>query len=606
MKVRKDIILLITSASGLLVGCLLLFFGARSAAEIVWGFGGLAGLVPAISWVVASIKQKDFGADILAIFSLVGTLATKNFLAASIISLMLATGRSLESWAEARAERELTSLMARVPQFAHVVAKDGSLSNISIDLVEINNRVYVKSGEVVPVDGVLISIAEVDESALTGEPLPVTKDAGEPLQSGVVNTGSGFEMIATATAELSTYAAIIRLVTQAQSHSSSSIRLANKWSARFLPIALLFAILTFTFTHSLARTIAVLVTATPCPLILAVPVAVVSGISRAAKAGILVKSGSVLEQLTKIRVVLLDKTGTLTHGGPKVSQISWAPISSEREVLSIAASLDQFSPHVVARAILAEAKRQEVEILPTTNVTETHGQGVSGKIFDMNFFVGQVAHLPSWPNWLDQNHSLMVGVYRDQELLGVIGLDDPIRDESLTLLTALRKLEVEKIYLVTGDRLESAQIVADQVGITDIFASVSAEDKLNIVATAQQEYPGGVLFVGDGINDAPALTKADVGIAMGSRGISAASEAADAVIVVDSIGKLIAAIKIAKLAVRKAFQAATIGMSLSLLAMTMASFGWLTSSVGAGVQEFIDALAVLWALTTLTSSKTSH
>ncbi|MEI6649019.1 MAG: heavy metal translocating P-type ATPase, partial [Actinomycetes bacterium] len=557
MKLGKNKLLLLVASLSLFIGAIFLVFDASIISECFWAFGGIAGLIPAVTWVFVSMKNREYGADILAVFSLIGTLLTKNFLAASIISLMLATGRTLEDWAEKRAERELTALMSRVPQIAHLLDSNGKISDLEIALVEVGQRILVKSGEVVPTDGVLESAAELDQSALTGEPLPVLKQRGDPVQSGVLNTGNNVEMVATSTAEASTYAAIIRLVKQAQSHSSSSIRLANTWSARFLPIAVLMGVLTLILSHSVARMVAVFVTATPCPLILAVPVAVVSGISRAAKNGVLVKSGSVLEQLTKIRVVLLDKTGTLTRGGPEVSQVSWAPESSEREVLRIAASLDQFSPHVVARAITLEAARQEIDLVAAVSIEETHGHGISGKIDGRAIFVGQIELVPPW---LIQSHALMVGVYQDEVLLGVIGLEDPIRSESITLLDSLKSLGVAKVYLVTGDRLESAQTVADQVGITEIFASVTAEEKLRIVDSAQIEFPGGVLFVGDGINDAPALTKADVGIAMGSRGISAASEAADAVIVVDSLGKLVTAIEIAKTSVNRALQAATIGM----------------------------------------------
>ena len=602
MKRKLVWLLLLVSAFTLTIGAIFHFTHHIWAAGFIWAIGGVAGLIPALTWVIRSFIHRQMGSDILAVFSLVGTLLTNNMLASAIVSLMLSTGRVLESWAEGQAERQLKSLLARVPRIAHLLNPDGSLTDIAADAVIAGNRLVIKSGEIVPVDGEVITPALLDESALTGEPLPVSHAPSEIISSGVVNAAANFEMVATSVAADSTYAGIIRLVEKAQASSAPSVRLANKWALRFVPIALGLSLATLLISHSVARMVAVLVTATPCPLILAVPIAVVSGMSRAAKLGVVIKGGAVLELIANAEVVMLDKTGTLTHGGPAITAIHSAPFSSATEILQIAASIDQHSNHVIAKAILNEARAEGVALKPATNIFEEHGVAIHGEIKGEKFSVGQFSERP---DWLTISYPLMVGVKSGELLIGVIGLADPIRAEAAEMMAALRDVNIKRILLVTGDRMESAKLVADEVGITDIFASVTAQGKLDLVAEAMQSSKGSVIFVGDGINDAPALAAATVGIAMGARGASAASESADAVIVEDSIQKLVHVIQVAKFARSKALQSAQVGMGLSLVAMIAASFGLLTSAVGAGTQEVIDVVAILWALTTLNFKVTS-
>ena len=593
---RVEWSLFLLAALSLVTGSIFLYFHLSLTAEWLWAIGGVAGLVPSILWVIESIRKRDYGADILAVLSLVGTLATKNMLAAAIISLMLATGRILESWASGHAERELKSLLSRVPRISHLISDVGSISDIIVSEIRQDHRLLIKSGEVVPVDGFLRTIATLDESALTGEPLPITRDTGELISSGVLNAGANFEMLAANDAASSTYAGIIRLVEKAQAESSPAVRMANRWAIRFIPIALLMGIGTLILTHDISRMVAVFVTATPCPLILAVPIAVVSGMSRAAKIGVVIKGGAVLEQLADAEVVMLDKTGTLTHGGPTVMDILSDPQTSPEEILQIAASIDQHSNHVIARAIVQAAVEREIPFVVASKVNEVHGVGVSASINGIPHEIGQFEISPPW---LKKSYPLMVGVSKNGVLIGVIGMADPIRTEALEVLTKLRKANIRRTFLVTGDRLESAQEIAKQVGITDIHASVSSQGKLDLVEEVKRQTRGSVIFIGDGINDAPALAAATVGIAMGARGASAASESADVVIVEDSIGKLAEVIDIARVAHRKALQSAQVGMGLSLLAMIAAGMGFLTASVGAGIQELIDVIAILWALTTL-------
>jgi cation transport ATPase len=349
------------------------------------------------------------------------------------------------------------------------------------------------------------------------------------------------------------------------------------------------------------RAVAVLVAATPCPLILAVPIAIVAGLSQAAKNGAIIKGGGVLELLARTDTVLLDKTGTLTHGGPAVSDINSRPGLSDDEVLQIAASVDQYSPHIVAKALVQEARTRGLALSTCTEIEEIAGHEIAANLTGSRIVVGQFKVEP--PRWLHFSQPLMVAVSKDGQLVGVIGLDDPIRAESKQMVSDLRAAGVEHIALVTGDREETAQEVAKSVGITEIYSRVTAAGKLEITEAAKLISSGSVIVVGDGINDAPALAAADVGVAMGARGASAASEAADVVIVEDSIDRLTHAIRIAKASRTKALQAAGIGMSLSFIVMGTGAFGITNASQGAIAQEVIDVIAILWALTALKSSK---
>jgi heavy metal translocating P-type ATPase len=594
---EKGRLLFYTTATTLFLGIVTNTSFSHVLAQVIWAIGGAFGLIPATKWVIDEIRRRVMGSDILAILSLLGTLLTGEMFAAAVVSLMLATGRMLESWAEGQAERQLRSLLRRLPRRAHIVNDDGSLTEINADEIKVNDHLMVRSGEVVPADGLLLMTAVLDESALTGEPLPKTRFESEVILSGVLNAGAQFRFTATNTSQDSTYAGIIRLVESAQASSAPSVRIANKWALRFVPIALVMAGAAWLITGQFSRAVVVLVTATPCPLILAVPITVVAGMSQAAKHGAVIKGGVILELLARTEVVLLDKTGTLTHGGPAVSEIATIPGVDKNDILRFAASLDQYSPHIVAKAIVAAAFERGLPVSAATEIHEEHGHGIVGTVDYKRIMVGQVEN--ARPDWLTFTHPLLVAVTVDGLLSGIIGLSDPLRAEAREMVGALRNSGVNKVLLVTGDRIETAQEVANSVGITEVHASVSASGKLALVHQEMERATGTVVVVGDGINDAPALAAADVGIAMGARGATAASEAADIVIVEDSLDRLTQAISIAKNARKKALQAAGIGMLLSLFAMTAGVFGLLNAGQGAVLQEFIDVIAILWALTTL-------
>jgi heavy metal translocating P-type ATPase len=564
-----------------------------------WFFAGLLGLIPAINWFINDLRRRTMGSDVLAILSISGSLITDEYLAASVISLMLASGRVLESWAEGRAERELKSLINRMPQVVHRISDQGAIEEVTVNQIVIGDKLLVRSGEITATDGYLNELATLDESALTGEPLPVSRGEGDEVSSGVVNAGAPFTFTARTTADRSTYSGIVKLVESAQAKSAPGIRIANAWAIGFVPLALLMAGGAWLVTGDVKRAVAVLVIATPCPLILAVPIAIVAGLSQAAKRGVIIKGGAILELLAKTDTVLLDKTGTLTHGGPAITEINTAPGISDDELLTLAASIDQFSPHIVAKALVSESRKRNLKLLPVTDIVEEPGHHIAGLVNGKRIKVGQLTQ--GKPNWLHFDHPLMVAVEQDGNLIGAIGLEDPIRPESMAMVRALRKMGVAHVALVTGDREDTAQEVASQVGITEVYAKITAAGKLEIARRAQERSPGSVVVVGDGINDAPALAAADVGVAMGARGASAASEAADVVIVEDSIAQLTYAIRIAKASRAKAMQAAGVGMGLALIGMLLGAAGLLSPSQGAIAQEFIDVIAILWALTALRS-----
>ena len=590
--------LLYSSTTALALGLIFKYF-LNISADIPWAIGGFIGLIPSIKWVLDELKDKQMGSDVLAIFSIVGALAIREFFAAAVISFMLASGRALESWAEGRADFALKSLIDRMPKLANRITKTGQLEVIKIEDVEINNRLLVKSGEIIPVDGIAQETCYLDQSALTGEPMPVLLEKAGSVISGTINAGNAFEMIASGNVSQSTYSGIVTMVRNSRAQSSPNIRLANKWALRFVPITIAMAALTYLLTGDASRTVAVLVVATPCPLILAVPIALVSGMSRATKSGAVIKGGAVLEKLSRAEIVLLDKTGTVTHGGPVITEIVTSSGINHEYALQMAASLDQYSPHVVAKSLVDEAKNRGISLLSASNVVEEHGKEVSGEIDGVLIRVGAApTDLPSWANL---KQPLIVALHINNQLIAIFGLEDPIRSESKKTISDLHKLGVIEIVMVTGDKEETASIVARELGINRVIANSSPETKLNVVHEYRNKVSGSVIVVGDGINDAPALAASDVGIAMGARGASAASEAADVVIIEDSIDRVVSAISIAKLSHSKALQASIGGMGLALIAMFAAAFNQLTPSQGAIVQEFIDLLAIMWALTTLRS-----
>ena len=561
-----------------------------------WPFmvGSAVGAGLAIRMVWVSIREREVGSDVLALISIIASALLSEWLAGSIIALMLATGQALESWAAGRARRQLEALVQRAPRTVQLVDVDGVITEHPIADVRIGDTFLVRTGEVVPVDGRLLAFGSFDESALTGEPLPRSRQIGEEVPSGVSNAGSPVELVAVTTAETSTYSALVRLVENAKAHSAPGVRIANRYALWFVPLSIGLALATWLVTGNVHAAVSVVVAATPCPLILAVPIAIIAGISQTAKQGAIIKDGSALEQLARSQVLLVDKTGTLTHGGPEVTNIQVAPGWKPEQILQIATGLELASAHVLAKAVVRAAQVREILPAKASKVHEVLGEGLVGVVNGQTIRVGRL--LEPVPSWVTISQSLQICVAKENEVIGVIDLEDPIREETVGTIQELRKLGIERILLVTGDRKPAAESVGAIVGVDEVFAECRPEDKLELVGIEKTKAKGAVLVVGDGINDSPALAAADVGVAMGARGATAASETASVVIVEDSIARLADAIRTAKGARNRALQAAGIGMGLSVVAMISGAFGLVSITENAIAQEFIDAAAILWAL----------
>ncbi|UOX90616.1 cadmium-translocating P-type ATPase [Amycolatopsis sp. FBCC-B4732] len=582
------------------------WLAAPVAANAVWAAADLVTLIPAAVWVVADLRAKRWGADLLAVLALVATLAVGEYLAGAIVAAMVATGRVLEAGARRRASRNLTALLDRAPRVAHLRTETGQ-ETVPVEEVRSGQLIVVLPGEVVPVDGVLPDGGTFDESALTGEPLPVTRPAAETVHSGVVNAGAAVDVRASAAAADSAYAGVVRLAEQAAARTARVARIADRVAIWFLPAALLIAALAWLLSGEPGRAVAVLVTATPCPLLLAVPIAVTGGMSRASKAGVVVKDGAALEALGRASVLLMDKTGTVTRGRPEITDVVCAPEHDVAGVLACAAGVEQYSPHVLAAAVVRAAASAGVTPAAAEDVTEEVGAGVRGRAGGREVRVGRSrrAGLPAWARGAARRGRLdlasVLWVEFDGEPVAALLAKDPIRPDAARTMRRLRAAGIGEVRLLTGDRVDNAQEVAAMLGLDDVDAEVTPAGKVAAVAAACAR--GVTVMTGDGVNDAPALAAADVGVALGSRGATAAAQAADAVILDDRLDRLADAAEIARRSHRLAVQSAVAGTLLSLLAMLAAAGGFLVPVAGALVQEAIDVVVILNALRALGDRK---
>ncbi|HZD73377.1 MAG TPA: heavy metal translocating P-type ATPase [Actinomycetota bacterium] len=599
-------LLLAASVLGLAVGGVLHLAGQPDAASLAWALTTAVGIVPLLASVVAGFRRREPGVDLIALLAMVGAVLLEEFLAGAVIALMLASGRALEARASGRASRELQALLERAPRSAHRY-QDGELVVVPVGEVATGDRLLVMQGEVIPVDGRLEAAhAVLDESALTGESLPVERERGDPVRSGAVNAGPAVDLRATAAAADSTYAGIVRLVEQAQSHKAPFVRLANRYALAFVPLTLLIAGAAWLLARDPVRGLAVLVVATPCPLILAAPIAIVSGMSRAARRGIIVKDGGALETLATGRVLLLDKTGTLTAGSPRLREVKTFGQVEPAELLRLAASLDQASPHPLAAAITTAARQRGLALSLPTGVEERHGAGIRGLVDGHALALGNAEwaagpELPAAARALRHRGTLdgasCVFAAVDGQPAGALVLEDPLRPEAARVLRALRRAGIRRIVMVSGDHAEVAESLGVAVGVDQVLSERDPADKVDAVEAARGE--GVAVMVGDGVNDAPALAAADVGVAMGARGATASSESADVVLTVDRLDRLAEAMRIARRSRAIAEQSVLVGMGLSLVAMLVAAGGWLIPVVGAVVQEAIDVAVILNALRAL-------
>jgi heavy metal translocating P-type ATPase len=526
-------------------------------------------------------------------------------LAAAVVALMYAGGQYLENFAARRARREMTALLERAPRSA-LRYQDGKLEEVGLDAITPGDRILVRQGDVVPVDGAVAKgTALLDQSTLTGESLPVRHDINAPVMSGATNVGEAFDLTASHRAAESTFAGIVRLIETAQKSKAPMSRLADRFALVFLAVTVFIAAAAWLWTGDPIRAVAVLVVATPCPLILAVPVALVAGLSRAAKHGILIKGGKALETLASIRALVIDKTGTLTEGRAQLVATNLVSTIAADEILRLAASLDQASRHVIAQTIVSEARARGLALSLPGKTIEAPGEGIEGEVEGRNVIVGGVKfvaakigvpHRSLQKNMLAPG-SVAVAVAIDGAAAGVLILADQLRAGTEQLLRDIRSLGVEHISLATGDRREVALDISAGLSLDDVRWELTPDQKVLLVL-AERKY-GPVMMIGDGVNDAPALAAADLGVAMGAKGAAASAEAADVVLLVDQLDRILPAMKIARRSRRIALESVYAGIGLSVGGMIAAAFGFLAPVEGALFQEAIDVAVIFNALRAL-------
>ncbi len=582
----------------------------------------LAGLVQVPFWIIsayalviagvelvrmiARLREGVFGIDVLAIIAIVATVAVGEYVASLIVVLMLTGGQALEDYAEGAAERELTQLLDREPREAHRLEPDGTVRDIPVDEVAIGDRLLVRSGEVVPVDGILRSAANAfDESSLTGESLPVQKRAGDGVMSGAVTGIVAATIEATALARDSHYQAIVALVKGARADRAPVVRLADRYAVPFTIVSLVIAAAAWIVSGDPERFAEVLVLATPCPLLLAAPIAFLGGMSRAARSGVVVKNGGVLEILARVRTVVFDKTGTLTAGRPRITAVD-ARDGDADGLLALVASAEQASSHVLAASLVAEARSRGLALRPVLSAREAEAAGVSADLGDVQVDVGTLAFIrrrdPATERSAVEPGELVIYVAVDGRSAGTIRAADTVRPEARAAVSALRELGVADILMLTGDARATADHVAGATGIDRVQAECLPVDKVTTVRDAASRP---VVMVGDGVNDAPALAVAEVGIAMGARGASAASEAAGAVVLVEDLSTIPGVVRIGRDTVRIALQSIWLGIALSLGLMLVATTGLIPATVGAGLQEVVDLFTILNALRAIGRRRTT-
>ena len=589
-----------------LIGLGLDLGGVDTAAHWVLGAGALIATIPLISDMIKTLQSGHFGIDVLAATAIITSVILGQYWAAIVIVLMLTGGESLEEYAETRAKKELTSLLSHRPKKAHLL-KGRKTVDIKASAVHPGDKLTILPGEVVPVDATILEgMTSLDESSLTGEGVPVTKTVGDTILSGSVNLDGALVVKALHNAAESQYEQIIKLVRNATSSQSPFVRLADRYSVPFTVIAFFIAGATWFATGDAIRFLEVIVVATPCPLLLGAPIAIISGMSRASKHGVIIKTGTALEQLAAVQTVAFDKTGTLTNGTPVVSNVTTYGNFTKTKVLQAAAALEQSSTHILATAIVNEAKKQKISFRSAKQVKENAGHGLSGRLGGESILVGHANLLEDAgitpPKATVKQTVTYVAI--NGALAGAITFSDEIRAEAPSLFRRLRKAGISKFALVTGDNEAAAVAVASKLNITDVYPDCLPAQKMQAI----EEMVGPVAFVGDGVNDAPVLTTADIGIALGTRGSTAASETADVVIMQDDISKVASSIEIAKHTLFIAKQSVLIGIVISLGLMAVFATGKFQPIHGAIIQEFVDIIVIINALRAhgSASKTTSH
>ena len=569
-------------------------FGLALVAQIIITITGTLIALSMLKEMIKTLRSGSYGVDLLAITAVAATLAVGQYWAAMIVLIMLVGGDSLEDYASKKAHTELKALLDNSPQTAHKVVAD-KLIDIKVDEANIGDQLVVKPGETVPVDGHIIKGSSMfDESSLTGESRPITKNISDTVYSGSINGDSAITMTVDKLAKDSQYQRLIQLVKQADSTPAHFVRMADRYAVPFTGIAFVIAGIAWFVSKDPVRFAEVLVVASPCPLILAAPVALVSGMSRSSRNGIVVKTGSVLEKMATAKTAAFDKTGTITSGRLFVDQIKPVAGTTKEELLSYAASAEQSSGHILARSLLNYAVKHDVNLLEVQQLSEVTGNGVTAQIAGQTIKVGKASFVAPTAQVAETTQTC-VYISLNDRYIGTITFIDKLRFEAAQTMQTLRDHGVKHLMMLTGDQQAIAQTIAKEVGIDDVRAKLLPEEKIKALkAVPESEHP--VIMVGDGVNDAPSLTVADVGIAMGAHGATAASESADVVILKDDLLKVAKAVEIAQDTLRIARQAVLIGIFICVFLMLVASTGWIPAIVGAMFQEVIDTVSILWGL----------
>jgi len=587
--------LTLTVSVGLIAIILQFGFHQQLAAQLIIT---LMGSIIALSMLVEMIKtlrSGKYGVDLLAITAIVATLAVSEYWAALVVLIMLTGGDSLEDYAAKRANTELKALLDNSPRTAHRLV-DGQLTDIAVEEASIGDQLVVKPGELVPVDGHLIQgTALFDESSLTGESKPVEKNVGDDLMSGAVNGDSAVTMIVDKLAIDSQYQQLVKLVKESEARPAQFVRLADRYAVPFTLVAYVIAGIAWALSGDPHRFAEVLVVASPCPLILAAPVAMVSGMSRTSRNGIVVKTGDMLEKLSTAKSAAFDKTGTITSGQLTVDQIVPQSGFTADQILHLAASAEQNSSHILARSLVKYANNTPLST--TSHLEEVTGNGVTATVEQHVVKVGKLNFVaPTTTQQPLTTTAIYVAI--DGQYTGYITFIDNVRPEAATTLKALHTAGVHNVMMLTGDQQAIADNIAADVGIDTVAADLLPADKIaHLKSVPATERP--VIMVGDGVNDAPSLAVADVGIAMGAHGSTAASESADVVILKDDLSRVVTAIKIAKDTMQVAKQAVLIGIAICTILMLIASTGIIPALFGAMLQEVVDTVSILWALRAL-------
>jgi heavy metal translocating P-type ATPase len=573
-------------------------------AHALWTIALIGAGFPVVWRTLRAARQGNYATDVVASLSIVTAAIIGQPLAGLVIVLMQTGGEALERFAERRASAAVRELEKAAPRIAHLISGTRGLVDVPVGELNVGDVFLVRPGEMVPCDGVVLSgISEIDASQLTGEAIPVPAHEGSPLMSGSLNAHGVLSVRASARASESQYSKIVQLVREAQASKSPLQRLADRYAVWFTPATLAVCVVTFLLTRNWNSVLAVLVVATPCPLILATPVALIGGINRAARQKIIVRHGAAIEMLSDATLAVFDKTGTLTIGKPSVRSIVALSGFTEREVLRSAAAVEQGSSHLLARVVVEEGEKRYGHLPTARQHRESSGEGLTGLVGDIEVVVGSRAFvarhaatsLDVFDAAVDGDAGLRAYVLLSGKPAGIIEYADSLRPELKSLLARLGELGLSRTVLLSGDRAANAKAIGLEAGIREVHGELLPADKAMMV-TRFRASGEVVLMVGDGTNDAPALSAADVGVALAGHGGGVTSEAADVVILVDDLSKVGEAVAISRRTMRLARQSIVTGLMLSGVAMVFAAFGFIPPTEGALLQEAIDVAVILNAL----------